>query len=300
MKHKRVEKIKPDIKRIRRIAVPVLLCLLLLFCYTPPGKELWTYLSYTVGLTHFTANLSEEELHIHVIDVGKADAILIESPGAAILVDCGTEAEAETVLRYLSVRKITELDAVWITHGDSDHCGGLSELASEIKIAEIYQSPTGTQTAFAETASFPEAGETYNYEDFSLEVLAPLDQYEDENNNSIVFRLVYKDFSMLFCGDIEEAAEQDLLLSGADLQADVLKVAHHGSNTSTSQAFLLAVQPQYAVISVGEDRNNLPRNAVLKRLTDADVDFFRTDTDGTIVLSTDGYKIKILTENAER
>lgn len=299
MKHKRVEKTKPDMKRIWRIAVPILLCLILLFSYTPQGKALWTFLSYTAGLTHFTADLSEKELHIHVIDVGKADAILIESPGAAILVDCGTEAEAETVLRYLSARKITELDAVWITHGDNDHCGGLSKLASEIEIAEIYQSPAGTQTAFAETEFFPEAGETYDYADFRFEVLAPLNQYEEENNNSIVFRLTYKDFSMLFCGDIEEAAEQDLLQSGADLQADILKVAHHGSNTSTSDAFLQAVQPQYAVISVGEDRNNLPRNAVLKRLTDAGVTFFRTDTDGTIVLSTDGYKIEILTENAE-
>ena len=130
-----------------------------------------------------------------------------------------------------------------------------------------------------------------------LEVLAPLECYDNTNDNSIVFRLTYGDFSMLFCGDIEEKAERRLLQSGADLTADVLKVAHHGSATSTSAELLEAVCPKYAVISAGEDRNDLPRNAVLKRLADRNTAVFRTDRDGSVVFSTDGNEVRIITEN---
>ena len=100
----------------------------------------------------------------------------------------------------------------------------------------------------------------------TFEVLGPLQDYAESNNDSTVFRLQYDGFSMLFCGDMEAQAERDLLEDGAVLRADVLKVAHHGSDTSTSAALLEAVQPRYAVISSGEDRSMLPRNAVLQRL----------------------------------
>ena len=101
---------------------------------------------------------------------------------------------------------------------------------------------------------------------------------------------------MLFCGDIEEEAEQALLFHDGNLRADVLKVAHHGSDSSTSAAFIQAVNPQYAVISAGEDSSLLPRNAVIKRLREADVECCRTDRDGTIVIGTDGKTIEIITE----
>ena len=141
------------------------------------------------------------------------------------------------------------------------------------------------------------AGEYFAYGGMRLEVLGPLEDYAEANDSSVVFRLQYGDFSMLFCGDIEEAAEQALLKSGAPLRADVLKVAHHGSNTSTSAALLEAVRPRYAAISSGEDRNLLPRNAVLKRLDAAGAEVFRTDTDGTVVFSAAQGEIAVTTEN---
>lgn len=293
-----------DTAKFLRGALPALALAVLVFSYTPPGVQLWQTLSEAAGLAHFTQALSEDELHIHVIDVGKADAILLESPQAAVLVDCGTAAEAETVLRYLSARGVEKLDAVWISHPDSDHIGGLFEILESIPADCLVESgaagalpqtelPAGCMIAQAEP------GQTYSYRDMTLEVLAPLERYDGTNDNSVVFRLTYGDFSMLFCGDIEEKAERNLLESGAALQSDVLKVAHHGSATSTSSAFLEAVRPQYAVISTGEDRNHLPRNTVLKRLADMNVDFYRTDRDGSIVISTDGNQIRILTENEE-
>lgn len=292
-----------DKKKCLRIALPVLLLVVLIFSYTPPGTRMWSALSEAAGLVHFTNALPEDALLVHVIDVGKADAILLESPETTVLVDCGTEAEAKTVLRYLAARNIEALDAVWISHPDSDHCGGLAALLEAFPVAEIVESPVAASVA--ETVPLSQnqrierakVGENYRYGDMAFEVIGPLADYSETNNGSVVFRLVCGEFSMLFCGDIEEKAEQDLLESGASLRADVLKVAHHGSATSTSEAFLQAVQPEYAVISTGEDRNNLPRNLVLKRLDAEGVTFFRTDTDGPVVITAEDGHIRIITEN---
>jgi len=149
------------------------------------------------------------------------------------------------------------------------------------------------------------AGETVSYGEAEFRVLAPLEDLESTNENSLVYKLYYKEFSMLFCGDIEEKAERLLLdIYGDTLQADVLKVPHHGSASATSDALLEAVQPQYAVISSGEDRNLLPRNETLKRLADHGVGIFRTDENGTdenggIAILTDGAETKVCTENGK-
>ena len=132
-----------------------------------------------------------------------------------------------------------------------------------------------------------------------LEILRSED-LESTNENSLVYKFCYKEFSMLFCGDIEEKAERLLLdIYGDALQADVLKVPHHGSASATSDALLEAVQPQYAVISSGEDRNLLPRNETLKWLADHGVEIFRTDENGGIATLTDGAETKICTENGK-
>ncbi|MBQ2667177.1 MAG: MBL fold metallo-hydrolase [Clostridia bacterium] len=260
---------------------------------------MWNALFRAAHLSHFTADLPENKLHIHVIDVGKADAILVESPTASVLVDTGTQNSAGDVQRYLKARGIEHLDAVILSHGDADHAGGLSkimeEIPAEVLLCSAYTKLPDTddlvQTALPGTEIF--------LSDLTLEILAPTQSFSEENDNSLVFRLRYDDFSMLFCGDIQENAEKALLESGADLRADVLKVAHHGSNTSSSTAFLQAVQPRYAVISAGEDRNLLPRNAVLKRLQTENIRFFRTDLDGSVVISADGSgEIFITTETA--
>ena len=279
-----------------RWATLVLSAILLLSAFTPRGARLWNSLLWKAGLAHFTAELDPENVHIHVIDVGKADAILIESADAAILVDTGTADTAKDVLQYLEQRQITKLDAVWLSHRDSDHAGGLQSILDCVEVEETVGSvhcelPLKTQSVTP--------GDVVRYGELTFTVLAPVHTFENENDNSLVFLMEYGAFSMLFCGDIEEKAEAALLESGASLQADVLKVAHHGSDTSTSNAWLGAVTPTYAVISTGEDKSHLPRNTVLRRLRDADVSYYRTDRDGTVVFSTDGVEIEILTETAE-
>lgn len=299
----RPEDKRPNRKKRLRVACIAAAVAVLVFGYTPPGKAMWTALMRAAGLAHLTASLPEDALHVHVIDVGKADAILLESPDANVLVDCGTAEAAEDVLRYLAARGIDRLDAVWISHPDDDHCGGLPAVLQTVPADAVVESPVGESisgmTALPQAVPLRRAavGERYAYGAMTFEVLGPLQDYAESNNDSTVFRLQYDGFSMLFCGDMEARAERDLLAGGAALRADVLKVAHHGSDTSTSAALLEAVQPRYAVISSGEDRSMLPRNAVLQRLHTAGAEIFRTDTDGAVVFSAADGKISVITEN---
>ena len=299
----RPEDKRPNRKKRLRVACIAAAAAVLVFGYTPPGKAMWAALMRAAGLAHFTASLPEDALHVHVIDVGKADAILLESPDANVLVDCGTAEAAEDVLRYLAARGIDRLDAVWISHPDDDHCGGLPAVLQTVPADAVVESPVGESisgmTALPQAVPLRRAavGERYAYGAMIFEVLGPLQDYAESNNDSTVFRLQYDGFTMLFCGDMEAQAERDLLAGGAALRADVLKVAHHGSDTSTSAALLEAVQPRYAVISSGEDRSMLPRNAVLQRLHTAGAEIFRTDTDGAVVFSAADGKISVITEN---
>lgn len=299
----RPEDKRPNRKKRLRVACIAAAAAVLVFGYTPPGKAMWAALMRAAGLAHFTASLPEDALHVHVIDVGKADAILLESPDANVLVDCGTAEAAEDVLHYLAARGIDRLDAVWISHPDDDHCGGLPVVLQTVPADAVVESPVGESisgmTALPQAVPLRRAtvGERYAYGAMTFEVLGPLQDYAESNNDSTVFRLQYDGFSMLFCGDMEAQAERDLLEDGAALRADVLKVAHHGSDTSTSAALLEAVQPRYAVISSGEDRSMLPRNAVLQRLHTAGAEIFRTDTDGAVVFSAADGKISVITEN---
>lgn len=299
----RPEDKRPNRKKRLRVACIAAAAAVLVFGYTPPGKAMWAALMRAAGLAHFTASLPEDALHVHVIDVGKADAILLESPDANVLVDCGTAEAAEDVLRYLTARGIDRLDAVWISHPDDDHCGGLPAVLKTVPADAVVEPPVGESisgmTALPQAVPLRRAavGERYAYGAMTFEVLGPLQDYAESNNDSTVFRLQYDGFSMLFCGDMEARAERDLLEDGAALRADVLKVAHHGSDTSTSAALLEAVHPRYAVISSGEDRSMLPRNAVLQRLHTAGAEIFRTDTDGAVVFSAADGKISVITEN---
>lgn len=299
----RPEDKRPNRKKRLRVACIAAAAAVLVFGYTPPGKAMWTALMRAAGLAHFAASLPEDALHVHVIDVGKADAILLESPDANVLVDCGTAEAAEDVLRYLAARGIDRLDAVWISHPDDDHCGGLPAVLQTVPADAVVESPVGESisgmTALPQAVPLRRAavGERYAYGAMTFEVPGPLQDYAESNNDSTVFRLQYDGFTMLFCGDMEAQAERDLLEDGAALRADVLKVAHHGSDTSTSAALLEAVQPRYAVISSGEDRSMLPRNAVLQRLHTAGAEIFRTDTDGAVVFSAADGKISVITEN---
>jgi competence protein ComEC len=257
-------------------------------------------------------------LHVTFLDVGQGDAIFIQTPGGAqILVDGGPEGSAllAGLGRQLPFWDRT-LDLVVLTHPDSDHLGGLVPLLERYdvrtvlaRVPESAEVPpdrlvTAWQAAVAAegaTAIRGEAGTRLELSDgVTLEVLHPgLALVEgtksDSNNNSLVLRLCYRDVAILLPGDIEEEVERALVRSDAPLASTVLKVPHHGSDTSSSAAFLAAVRPQVAVVSVGEGNDfGHPSGEVLARLAGRKV--FRTDEDGTISVTTNGHTLWIQAE----
>ena len=144
----------------------------------------------------------------------------------------------------------------------------------------------------------PKAGNSFSIGQLNLMFLGPVQAGNDTNNNSIILKLVYGKTKFLLTGDAEKEEEQSLLAAGEDLGADVLKVGHHGSDTSTTSEFLDAVRPKYAAISVGSDSNNLPKATVSRRLADDGISVYRTDINGTIIFLSNGRNISVKTEKS--
>ena len=212
---------------------------------------------------------------------------------------------------YLARYGVKALDYAIMSHPDKDHIGGMSRVLEEIPVSAFVQGPMpedllpdsdefkSMEAAIAASGLEKQTllpGGSLRVGAVQLTAVGPLREYGDTNNNSLVLRLKCGRFTALFCGDMEKEAEKDVLASGQDLSAILLKVAHHGSNTSTTQDFLNAVGPDIAVVSVASDRNRLPREPVLRRLGEAWAEIYRTDTDGSLVFSYDERRLLIDTE----
>lgn len=245
-------------------------------------------------------------LKVHYIDVGQADSILIQLPDAKnILIDGGNNADGPAVIRYLKDQGVSRLDYVIATHPHEDHIGGLDAIIDAFDIGKVYAPrvihTSQTYEDFLRAVqgkglkiTEAKAGVSLDTgSDASAVFVAPNGtDYEDLNNYSAVLKLNYKDTSFLFAGDAEAVSENEMLLAGYNLKADVLKVGHHGSDSSTTPEFLAAVSPKYAVISVGKDNDyGHPSPDVLTRLSAAGIEVFRTDEAGTVVTTSDGTKI---------
>lgn len=288
-------------RNLRRVCA-LLLAAVVVFSATEPGRKLWKSLSIASGFSVKTT----APLNIHVIDVGKADAILIECEGHAALLDAGTALSGDTVVDYIARCHIDDLDYVIASHPDNDHIGGMAQVLSEIPVNKFVRSHynangyTGLDAVIHERAISEctvSAGDRLSLGGAEIFILGPLRAYDDTNNASLVFKLEYRGFSALFCGDIEGEAEADLVKCYKDISAELLKVPHHGSKTSCSKDFLTAVSPKYAVVSVGRDNNKLPTEKILKRLDEICLDVYRTDTDGTVVFEYNGDDISAIMEN---
>ncbi|MDO4282279.1 MAG: ComEC/Rec2 family competence protein [Clostridia bacterium] len=252
----------------------------------------------------------EGELEIHFIDVGQADSILIIQGDHNMLIDAGTNDAAETVVDYLNSQGIEKFDYVIGTHPHEDHIGGLDNVISNFDIETfLFPKATANTKTFKDVVSaanakglkftVPNVGSTYQLGDATFEVFAPnSEKYESTNNYSIVIRLTYGGNKFLFTGDAETLSEEEILAKFSDISADLLKIGHHGSYTSTSDEFLKAVNPKYAVISVGKGNSyNHPVKSVMERLKNANIDVYRTDELETIIAVSDG---KNITFNVEK
>ena len=241
------------------------------------------------------------------LDVGQGDAAVIQCDGQAMLIDGGKPEKSSYIYAWLQQHGLRHLDVIVATHVDADHIGGLSGALNYASVGTAYcPVTTGTTETFQSFVKYlaqrgkqitvPTAGATFTLGGAQVQILGPLRSAEDSNDNSIVLKVSFGATSFLFTGDAERAEEQDLLNAGANLQSTVLKVGHHGSDTSTSYPFLRAVAPQYAVISVGAGNSyGHPTEAVLSRLRDAGVTTFRTDMQGEITAVSDGQTVNFST-----
>jgi len=241
---------------------------------------------------------------VHFIDVGQGDSVLITTDSGAMLIDTGEGEYAQTVIEYVRAQGVTALMYAVATHPHSDHMGGMAKVIDAIPIDEfLAPDVTHTTNAFERMLDALEArecgittpgtGEKFTLGEAVFTVIAPANPSENDlNNASLVLRMDYGGTSFLFTGDAESASEKEMLASGRDLDCDVLKVGHHGSNTSSSKAFLAAVSPDVAVISCGAGNSyGHPHTEAVARLQAVGADILRTDLEGTIVLVTDGEHI---------
>jgi competence protein ComEC len=257
---------------------------------------------------------SDNNLHVSFLDVGQGDAILIQTSSQhKILIDGGPS--PQDISLELG-RKLPfwdkSIDLVVLTHPQDDHLSGLIEVLRRYKVKQVLESGFDPETANYEEwlkvieerkieRNLTSVGQRIKLGDNTeLEVLRPQKPFlrgtgSDVNNNSVMLRLVCGNVSFLLTGDIQEEAENQLLAQGIELKSTILKIAHHGAQTSTSQRFLASVDPRVAIISVGAENSfGHPHQETIDKLADRTI--YRTDLHGTIEIITDGKRLWIKTE----
>ena len=257
-------------------------------------------------------NLIPKDLKIYFIDVSQGDSCLIVTPkNKKILID-GGEKSPEVLLSYLLDRRITKIDYIIISHFDSDHCNGLIDVIKNLKVKNIliskqayfcdeYKNIANIINSKKINVTYLKQGDILNIEkNIKLNVYYPKEEleYDDLNNNSLVTKIEYNKFSILFTGDIEKSEKDILEKYKQNIKSDILKVAHHGSKTSSSEEFLKAVNPKIALIGVGENNKfNHPNDEVIERLENIKCKIYRTDLMGEIEIRVNkNKKIKINTK----
>lgn len=258
--------------------------------------------------TSGTFNNSGEQLKIHYIDVGQADCILLQQGNENMLIDAGNNDDEKTIKNYLQSIGVNEFKYVIGTHPHEDHIGSMDYIMNSFKVGKIYfPKASSTSKTFENFVNAvknknmqftePKVGDTFNLGQAKCTILAPnSSQYDELNNYSIVLKVEFGNNSFLFTGDAEDVSEKEMLSKGFDLKADVLKVGHHGSSSSTTREFLNAVNPKYAVISVGKgNKYGHPNDETIQKLHAKGIEIYRTDESGTIVATSDGNNISFST-----
>lgn len=256
-----------------------------------------------------------DQLLIHFINVGEADAMAINFPNGEIaIIDTGRSESIYQFLSYVDDNVINSkrdkiIDYLFFTHCDTDHIGGLTSVLARYDVKNVYRPRQFSDIEeVSDIYGYVTSGEEYrkcitditnegcnftivtdnmviNIGEVELKIFSPYKKYTSSNEYSYLIKLTYRNKSVLFTGDASEKVEADIMaMHYMELDSDILKVAHHGANDSTSIDFLQCVSPEYAVISVGSNLYGHPTEAVLNKLSTCGVTVFRTDNDGNILL----------------
>lgn len=238
------------------------------------------------------------EMHLTMIDVGQGDSFLFIQNGYTALFDCGTRSTGKDVVKYLKEHGITKLDYVIGTHPHDDHMGGMYDVITSFEIDTIIMPKVKNNTITSDwylklmneiktggyKVIYPTVGDEFSLGDANMKVIGPFEEPTDNiNNYSIVVKISFGEMDVLMTGDAETSVEKEILDSGENIDAEILKVGHHGSDTSTSTEFLDAVDPDYALISakVGNKYNH-PTDSTMKKFKKRKTPVYRTDESGTV------------------
>lgn len=262
-------------------------------------------------LIAFCSVATAESFNVYFLDVGQGDAAIVTCDGYAMMIDGGPSSASQFIYSYLrNTLDIQELDAIICSHPHADHIGGVAAALNACLVLQVF-TPLADYDSRAWNSVLkyaaeqdapiimPLPGDSFYLGSALVEFVGPLYFDNNLNNISLVVKITYGKTSILFTGDMEVGEESDLVDAGIDLKADVLKVGHHGSDTSSSLQFLEAVSPEYAIISVGANNSyGHPSDAVIKRIADLGSICMRTDRLGTISLSSDGANVRFSTERS--
>lgn len=245
------------------------------------------------------------DLTVHFIDVGQGDSCLLESDGHYMLVDAGENSYGDDVADYLITAGVTTLDYCIGTHPHSDHIGGLDTVIEAFDVDKVILPEVSSDTVTFEdvltavsdkgmTITKPVVGDSYQFGNCTFEIISPGKDYGDQMNNwSVGIKVICGNKSFLLCGDAETPVEKDMIESQIDLSADVLKVSHHGADSASSDEFLDAVSPTFAVISCGVgNQYGHPAPKVMEKLESRNIEVYRTDEQGTIIVTCDGENLE--------
>jgi competence protein ComEC len=248
---------------------------------------------------------SEKDLLIHYIDVGQGDAILLQVNNKNLLIDSGPESSSDKVTSYLKDQRVKQLDVVLATHPHEDHIGSMDSIIRSYKILEFYApKKTASSKCFESMIkalknkglkiNIAKAGTALNLgNNISADILSPITtNYDEINNYSAVLKVTYGSTKFLFMGDGETLVENELIASKQDLSANIIKLGHHGSNSSSSLTFLNKVSPSYAIISCGKGNDyGHPHKETLSNLKLKEITTYRTDLNKDILFKSDGTNI---------
>lgn len=249
----------------------------------------------------------QDGLKVHYIDVGQGDSTLLEFEGFTMLIDAGNWNSTEAV-DYLKQQGVQEIDIVVGTHPDADHIGQLAQIVGEFEVGEVWMSGnTSSSNTFLNALQAieasgseyvePRSGDTFDVGSMQIDVLYPDEITGAANEESVSLKMTYGDVRFVFTGDAGVKEEQEMIDSGMDLKAEILHMGHHGSNTSTSPAFLAAVAPEVAIYSAGADNSyGHPHAEVIAAAENAGAKVYGTDVNGTIIVETDGTSYNVLTQ----
>lgn len=263
---------------------------------------------FNLNSTIYQTDISSEQIKVHFINVGQGDSIFIELDNdKTMLIDAGESDKKDLVKSYISDLGYNSINYLVGTHPHSDHIGGMYYIIDNFSIEKIYMPKAITNTKTYENLLETISSHNlkintaksnviiYDSENLKIDILAPDEnKYTNLNNYSAVVKLVYGDTCFLFMGDAEIESENKIK---SDINCDVVKIAHHGSSTSSNDDFVKRVNAKYAVVSVGEDNKyNHPNNEVLKRWEKSGALIYRTDRDGNIIFKSDGKNIVVETK----